>query len=291
MMRLPLRLLYIAVFQVILTSVVIYFFVSSEYRELSNQSLQTLEHFLIDQKKQELKNYTSLAVSSIGQLLKSNDSDSLNTKNEAANLLSNMLYEGDNGYFFVYDGKGTNIAHPKEPFRVGKNWWDLENDNGDKIVQILINNAKAGGDFYRYKWSKPSTNTIVDKMGYSIFIDKWQWMIGTGVYLDDVNQQVSQLQKEMDQHINKTQQIVLIVALGSIFVIFIFGLAINWNQKKKTDLKINELGQRIINLQEEEHRHISRELHDGIVQILVSIKYSIEATGIFLSQFVGFGGY
>ena len=284
MMRLPLRLLYIAVFQVILTSVVIYFFVSSEYRELSNQSLQTLEHFLIDQKKQELKNYTSLAVSSIGQLLKSNDSDSLNTKNEAANLLSNMLYEGDNGYFFVYDGKGTNIAHPKEPFRVGKNWWDLENDNGDKIVQILINNAKAGGDFYRYKWSKPSTNTIVDKMGYSIFIDKWQWMIGTGVYLDDVNQQVSQLQKEMDQHINKTQQIVLIVALGSIFVIFIFGLAINWNQKKKTDLKINELGQRIINLQEEEHRHISRELHDGIVQILVSIKYSIEATGIFLSQ-------
>jgi len=44
------------------------------------------------------------------------------------------------------------------------------------------------------------------------------------------------------------------------------------------------LGQKIINLQEEEHRHISRELHDGIVQILVSIKYSIEATGIYLSQ-------
>jgi len=283
-MRLPLRLFYIAVFQVILTSIIIYFFVNSEYRELSNKSLQTLEHFLVEQKKRELKNYTALAVSSVDHLFKNENNQDLQAQANVSSLLNNMLYAGDNGYFFVYDRQGTNIAHPKEPFRVGKNWWDLENDNGEKIVQNLIKNALSGGDFYRYKWSKPSTNTVIDKMGYSVFLDKWQWMIGTGVYLDDVNQQVSKLQQEIDLHINKTQQFVLLVALISIFVIFIFGLIINWTQKKKTDIKINELGQKIINLQEEEHRHISRELHDGIVQILVSIKYSIEATGIYLSQ-------
>ena len=109
-------------------------------------------------------------------------------------------------------------------------------------------------------------------------------MLGTGVYLDDVNQQVSKLQQEIDQHIDRTQQIVLSVALGSIFILFVVGLIFTLRQKQRNDLKIYELGQRIISLQEEERRHISRELHDGIVQMLVSIKYSIEATGIFLSQ-------
>ena len=283
-MNLPLKLLYIAVFQVVLTSIVIFFFFSSEYRELSSKSLNSVENFLLEQKKRELKNYTALAVSSVEYMFAGEKATDQQAQANVVNLLNNLLYNGDDGYFFVYSSDGVNIAHPKEPFRIGKNWWDLKNDKGEKIVQILIEKAQAGGGFHRYKWSKPSTDAKVDKMGYSVFLDEWQWMLGTGVYLDDVNQQVSKLQQEIDQHINRTQQIVLIVALGSIFILFVIGLIFTLRQKQRNDLKINELGQRIINLQEEERRHISRELHDGIVQMLVSIKYSIEATGIFLSQ-------
>lgn len=283
-MNLPLKLLYIAVFQVILTSAVVFYFFSSEYRELSSQSLQSVENFLLEQKKRELKNYTALAVASVEHMFSGEKTSDQKAQANVVSLLNNLLYNGDDGYFFVYSSDGINIAHPKEPFRIGKNWWDLESDNGEKIAQILIKNAQAGGDFHRYKWSKPSTNTKVDKMSYSVFLDEWQWMIGTGVYLDDVNQQVSKLQQEIDQHISRTQQIVLSVALGSIFIIFVIGLIFTLRQKQRSDIKINELGQRIISLQEEERRHISRELHDGIVQMLVSIKYSIEATGIFLSQ-------
>lgn len=283
-MILPLKLLYIAVFQVILTSVMVFFFFSSEYRELSTQSLRSVEHFLLEQKKRELKNYTALAVSSVEHMFTDETVIDQAAKAEVVDLLNHLLYNGNDGYFFVYDNNGTNIAHPKEPFRIGKNWWQLENEKGEKIVQILIEKAKAGGGFHRYKWSKPSADSKVDKMGYSVFLDKWQWMLGTGVYLDDVNKQVSILQQEIDQHINKTQQIVLAVALTSIFIIFILGLIFTLRQKKKDDIQINKLGQKIINLQEEERRHISRELHDGIIQMLISIKYSIEATGIFLSQ-------
>jgi two-component system NarL family sensor kinase len=283
-MNLPLKLLYLAVFQVILTSSIVFYFFSSEYRELSSQSLQSVENFLLEQKKRELKNYTALAVASVEHMFSGEKATDQKAQANVVSLLNNLLYNGDDGYFFVYSSDGVNIAHPKEPFRIGKNWWELESDNGEKIAQILIKNAQAGGDFHRYKWSKPSTNTKVDKMSYSVFLDEWQWMIGTGVYLDDVNQQVSKLQQEIDQHISRTQQIVLSVALGSIFIIFVIGLIFTLRQKQRSDIKINELGQRIISLQEEERRHISRELHDGIVQMLVSIKYSIEATGIFLSQ-------
>lgn len=283
-MFLPLRLFYIAVIQVILTSIVIYFFVTSEYRELSVHNLQTLETFLLNQKKQELQNYTALASAAIKHIHPEADPQDIKKRQAVEGLLNEMLYNGDDGYFFAYNEKGINIAHPKEPTRVGESWWHLESDSGEKIIQRLINNAKDGGGFLHYQWLKPSSQKTSDKMSYSTFLKEWQWMLGTGIYLDDVNEQLASLQQKIDQHINNTKQIILLIALSSIFIIFLFGLITNLNHKKKADIKISELGQKIINLQEEEHRHISRELHDGIVQILVSIKYSLEATAIFLMQ-------
>ncbi|MFT5899473.1 MAG: two-component system NarL family sensor kinase [Glaciecola sp.] len=283
-MNFRMRLMLIAVLQVVLTSLITYYFVTKEYRDLSSESLITLEKFLIDQKKQELKNYTSLAKSSVDHLYLDSLPENTVVKNLVARVFDGLLYNGEDGYFFVYDGKGTNIVHPKEPFRIGNNYWDLENESGEKIIQILLSNAKNGGDYFRYPWLKPSLKEPSDKLGYSIYLEKWDWMIGTGVYLDDVYTQLSQLQSEMDRHTSKTKQIILIVAISSIFMIFLFGLIVNLNQKKKTDLKINELGQRIITLQEDERRHFSRELHDGIVQILISIKYSLEATARYIGK-------
>jgi two-component system NarL family sensor kinase len=281
-MTLPLRLLFIAVLQVALTSILTYYLVTKEYLDLSSQNVETLENFLIEQKHQELTNYTLLAVSAMTDLYQNTDMDDAEAKARVTEIINDMTYSGDDGYFFIYDGEGNSIVHPKEPFRVGQNWWDLKSLNGDNTIQILIRNAKNGGGFLRYPWNKPSSNKMSEKMGYSVYLEKWDWMIGTGVYLDDVNLQLSQLQLEIDQHINKTKEIILLVAISSIFLIFLLGLILNLRQKKKNDQKISELGLKIINMQEEERRHISRELHDGIVQVLVSIKYSLEATGLWL---------
>ena len=283
-MILPVRLFIIAGLQVLLTAVITYFFVSNEYRDLSQQSLETLENFLIEQKKQEIKNYTSLAVSAVEHIYLPSTPDNHVAKALVTNVLDNMLYNGDDGYFFIYDNKGNSIAHPKEPFRIGENWWNLEDEKGNKIIQILISNAQKGGDYFRYPWSRPSNKQQSEKMGYSMYLKEWDWMIGTGVYLDDVNLQLSKLQFEIDEHINKTKKIILAIALSSIFIIFTFGLVVNLRQKKQTDEKISELGQKIVNVQDEENRLIARDLHDGIIQILVSIKYSLEATSMFLSK-------
>ena len=283
-MLLPIKILYIAIIQVLLTAVVTYIFVSNETRELSKQSLETLEHFLIEQKKQEIKNYTSLAVSAIKHLYLPAEPTNYIAKSLVTNILDDMLYNGDDGYFFVYDYKGNSIVHPKEPFRLGKNWWNLEDGKGNKIIQILIKNAQKGGGFYRYPWAKPSNKKVSEKISYSMYLKNWDWMIGTGVYLDDIHLQLNKLQLEIDQHINRTKQIILTIALSSIFVIFIFSLLVSLRQKKQTDEKINKLGQQIVHVQEEENRHIARELHDGIIQILVSIKYSLEATNMWLSK-------
>ena len=56
-MSFSLRIQFFAVTQVILTALLTYFFVTNEYRDLSNQNVETLESFLISQKQQELQNY------------------------------------------------------------------------------------------------------------------------------------------------------------------------------------------------------------------------------------------
>ncbi|MBU2925909.1 cache domain-containing protein [Colwellia sp. 4_MG-2023] len=281
-MTLPLRLLYIAIFQVILTSIITYYLVSNEYRELSVKTVKELEIFLIKQKEQELKNYTSIALTSVEHMYPIDKNNDDKVKGVVADIVENMLYNGDDGYFFIYDTNGNSVVHPKQPNRVGQSWWDLRDDNGEMIIQVLIKNAQKGGDFYRYNWSKPSEGQPSEKMGYSTMIERWDWMIGTGVYLDDVYKQLNETKNEISRHINRTKKIILVVALSSIFFIFLFGIAVNLSHKKRAEEKINELGQRVIDVQEEENRHISRELHDGIIQILVSIKYSLEATRLTL---------
>jgi len=280
-MTIPLRMLYISVIQAILTAVITYYLVTNQYRELSENNVKTLETFLISQKEQELKNYTSIALSSVehmhGLLSDSN-------QQVVEEMFKNMLYNDDDGYFFIYDDKAVAIVHPKQPERVGKSWWYLEDDDGDKIIQTLLEKAHAGGGFSQYNWLKPSEKEKELKLSYSVYSEKWQWMLGTGVYLDDVYAQLDNLQQEINTHLNNTKQIILIVALSSIFFIFLFGFAVNLNHKKRAEAKISQLGQRVIDVQEEENRHIARELHDGIIQILVSIKYSLEATSMYLTR-------
>ncbi|MCH2056294.1 MAG: cache domain-containing protein [Thalassotalea sp.] len=283
-MKLPLRLLYIAVVQVIFTALVTYYLVTNEYHSLAEENVKALEGFLISQKQLELKSYTEIAMSSVSQLRKLFNKGDIDTQEATADILQSMLYNGDDGYFFVYDKKGKGIVHPKEPYRIGQYWLDLEDKNGQKVIQGLINSAQQENGYYKYSWNKPSENINVQKLAYAVYIDDWGWMLGTGVYLDDVYKQLSSIQNEINNHLNNTKQIILLVAISSIFFIFIFGIAINLSHKKTAEAQISKLGQKVIDIQEEENRHISRELHDGIIQILISIKYSLEATGLFMKK-------
>ena len=103
-------------------------------------------------------------------------------------------------------------------------------------------------------------------------------MVGTGVYLDDVYAQLDKIQGEIDAQVQSTRLIILAVAITSILLILFVAVAISVTQKQENEAKVSALGQKIITTQEDERRHIARELHDGIIQMLVSIKYSLSAT-------------
>lgn len=249
--------------------------VNIQTRELSNRQALEFKQALLDIRKNELINYTNMAFSAIDHLYSMPDIDQGFAQERVKEILTNLEYAQD-GYFYAYTDKGTNIVHPEQPFRLGENYWNLQDSTGKPVIQELIRSAEEGGGFTDYIWEKPSTGISAGKLGYSRLLDKWGWMVGTGIYTDDLDQQVAVMQSTMDKHINQTSVVILSIALISAALIFFSNLFLQFNEKKLADNRLKELTKRVMNTQDEERRRVSRELHDGISQSLVAIKYYLE---------------
>ena len=183
-----------------------------------------------------------------------------------------MAY-GEDGYFFVYDQHGTNLVHPRLPELVGKNWWNLQDPNGDFVIRNLLKVAKAGGGFHNYVWNKPSTGELAPKIGHAIFLKEWGWMIGTGLYTDDVEAEISAMRTSLGSSIDRTKTVLLALTIAGILLATIFTMMIRLSEQRFADQRLKELTNRIVEVQEDERKRVSTELHDGISQLLVSARY------------------
>ena len=80
----------------------------------------------------------------------------------------------------------------------------------------------------------------------------------------------------MAQGIRKTMLAIAAIALVAVLLVFASGMTLNVSEHRLADKRLQRLTQRIVSLQEEERSRVSRELHDGISQVLVSIKFQFE---------------
>lgn len=92
---------------------------------------------------------------------------------------------GENGYFFILDNKGNEIAHP---FIEGENIWENEDQNGVKYAQEIINAGNSGGDFVYYEYPMPNNKNVIErKVTYNETDPYWGWTISAGTYMVDFN--------------------------------------------------------------------------------------------------------
>jgi len=242
---------------------------------LAQQQRASVEEAYLASKEAELNHYVALASRSIAHLYDTGRDDE-ETRQEAIRILSKLDY-GDDGYFFLYDLHGRNLMHPRQPELVGKNLWELRDVDGNPTIQRLISQAQAGGGLVRYLWEKPSTRKVAPKLGYVVMLPRWGWMLGTGIYLDDVDNALAKIDTQILGNIRSTMVWIAGIAIASAMVVALSGLALNISEYRVADAKLRVLAQRVVRSQEEERARLSRDLHDGISQWLVSIKLQIES--------------
>lgn len=274
-MKLRQKILVLAIAPLILAVIAIALAVRYQAEMLADQQRASVEAAYLASKEAELAHYVALGTRSIAHLYESGRQDEA-TRNDAKAILAKLDY-GDDGYFFVYDLQGKNLMHPRQPDLVGRNLWDLTDAHGNPTIQRLINQAKEGGGFVRYLWEKPSSHKIAPKLGYVVMLDRWGWMLGTGIYLDDVDATLSKIDTQISSNIQYTMLWIAAIAIIIALIIALSGLALNISENRVADAKLKVLAQSVVRSQEEERARLSRDLHDGISQWLVSIKLQVES--------------
>ncbi|WP_176525110.1 methyl-accepting chemotaxis protein [Caenispirillum bisanense] len=89
-------------------------------------------------------------------------------------------------YVFVYDQKGTSLVMGPKPEMEGQNLIDMRDPTGKPMLRDLLTAAAQGGGLVPYMWPKPGSEKPVDKVSYAVAFEPWGWMIGTGLYVDDL---------------------------------------------------------------------------------------------------------
>ena len=96
---------------------------------------------------------------------------------------------GDGGYYWVNDMTPTMVMHPTRPELDGKSIADITSANGAHLFTDMVAMVqKDGAGYYNYTWPKPGAQDPVRKVSYVKGFAPWGWVIGTGIYLDDLDE-------------------------------------------------------------------------------------------------------
>jgi two-component system NarL family sensor kinase len=282
-MELRLKILMFAVVPLALALGVIAFTVRHHTLSLAQQQQAVIKPAYLAMKDAELKSYVAIARRAIAHLYDSGRKDEA-TKREAKAILEKLEY-GKDGYFFVYDLQGTMIAHARMKDALGKNMWDFEDPAGGLLIQDLIRMAQnKDGGFKDYVWQKYSTGNSdpKPKRAYVIDLPEWGWILGTGVYLDDVDDALTMIDLQVSRNIDHSMLWIAAIAVLSAIAIFL-GLMRNIRERTVLDdmlgqanIELKALAQRVINARNEERERIERDLHDGVKPSLVAVKLKIQ---------------
>ena len=219
------KLLLLVILSIFVVSLVLIISSILSINYISESNINKYEKESYKSKEIELKNHVETAVNIIKSIAQNPTFDSLEEKQKVAKeVVKNMLY-GEDGYFWINDSNHVLVMHPIKPENVGKNMYESKDPNGVMIYQEIVKaaNANEKGALVKYGWSKPGLDGVQPKFSYVIRYADWDWIIGTGAYVDDVQREVDAMKNETQSEINDIVIKTLILCLSISFVIsFLF---------------------------------------------------------------------
>lgn len=142
---------------------------------------------------------------------------------EAAVKRISAVSYGTKGYVFIHTKEGICLNHANKEV-IGKNRWELLDASGMKLVQALDRTGRQpGGGFLEYTATfDPETGRPARKISFVRSIPGWEWVIGSGVYLDDIDEKIGEyhhaLLNELQKKIFTTLSILGAILVGVFFI-------------------------------------------------------------------------
>ncbi|MBF0232823.1 MAG: cache domain-containing protein [Desulfamplus sp.] len=194
------------------------------------------KHALNDFKKQRIEdcNTTLLSiVESMATVLETYHQDVqlgrmtlTEAQSESANRFQKLVY-GKGDYVFAINNQYELVVHP-DPKMIGVNWYNLQDPEGVYIIRELVNAAKTDtekvGGYVQYKWPRKGHVEPEPKSSIAYYFKPWDWILGTGVYMDNIELDV---RKKQEVLLEKLRQSMASLVFGKNGYAFVFDENLN----------------------------------------------------------------
>ncbi len=210
--------------------------------------LPKIEDNYYESRRAELKTAVETAYSTLSNYYKK-EKNGLLSREEAINQAIediNSIRYANNDYYFVYDYDGVLMASGRTPEARGENWIDKEDKLGNKYIKMMADVAKSAGKGYvTYYFPKLGSDIALPKESYTLAFPEWNCFIASGLYIDDIEEQIADLRND----------IILAIIIGALLA-----LAIGYYFSRKITNPILELNS------------AAKQVSDGNTKIKVEVK-------------------
>lgn len=210
----------------VIVAVLISSFVVTGYSVISTVSnnkvqVQEYKNQLTTDIKRELKNHTQIAVSIIEEYHKKQESGEMTeeeAKKAAADVVRELRYDDDNGYFWIDTVEGVNVVLLGRDTE-GQSRWDATDPDGRKYIQEMIKNGQQkGGGYTNLMFPKPDETEPLPKINYTVTYEPYQWVLGTGVWVDSIDEMSAAYEKSNATHLRSTIRNMILVLIALLII-------------------------------------------------------------------------
>lgn len=193
--------------------------------EQSQKEIETIRLTLLEEKSENIKNVVELAYTIVENASLQRELDEKKRKQLAIDAINVMRYD-DNNYLWINDLQSMMIVHPINPQLNGTYVGGITDPNGLNLFSEFAAVGKSDGEGYvNYLWPRPGSNQPVQKISYVKQFQPWGWVIGTGIYVDDVEKATAKRQKELHAFLAVERNRLLMIFFG-IFSLTIIAVAL-----------------------------------------------------------------
>jgi len=158
---------------------------------LAAEGLMAMRESMVEDRRQslrqEVETATSLVAAQQARAAKGEVSEDEAKKIAMATLRS--IRYGNNDYVFINDYRYRPLMHPIRPEMEGADQSEMKDPDGRYITRRMVDVARSDGSgFVDYRWARVKDGPLVPKLVFVSDFKPWSWNIGTGVYIDDIDE-------------------------------------------------------------------------------------------------------
>lgn len=242
------------------------FFIFSQI-QANHQQLDHYRDSLEKNVESSLKGETQVAYSILDEFYKKQQSGELTqeqAQKAAADAVRDLRYNDGKGYFYVDTTEGVNVVLLGRAAE-GKSRIDSVDPQGKYYIKEMIQNGMAeGGGFTDLMFAKPNTTEPLPKRNYTVCFKPWNWVIGTGIWIDDIDAMVAEEQAMLESELKSD----IMVAVTVMVVLFVLIASFAFYMGKQIALPIQLAAKRINYLGDGDYRAHQDEDIDEIKHML-----------------------